>query len=104
LAPSATTRLPPLSLHDALPISRAQRLTSRSDPRIIPDIPAFYHCCARDGRTPLNGCPPLEESAWERRPSALRQRSGSRKRCLTRSEEHTSELQSPDHLVCRLLL
>src|SRR5258708_37611510 len=23
---------------------------------------------------------------------------------LTRSEEHTSELQSPDHLVCRLLL
>src|SRR5207244_13407771 len=28
----------------------------------------------------------------------LRQRSGAR------SEEHTSELQSPDHLVCRLLL
>src|SRR5207244_9903240 len=25
-------------------------------------------------------------------------------RALTRSEEHTSELQSPDHLVCRLLL
>src|SRR5258708_25374317 len=25
-------------------------------------------------------------------------------RCGTRSEEHTSELQSPDHLVCRLLL
>src|SRR5258708_28140633 len=24
--------------------------------------------------------------------------------CRTRSEEHTSELQSPDHLVCRLLL
>src|SRR5258708_15027346 len=24
--------------------------------------------------------------------------------CLARSEEHTSELQSPDHLVCRLLL
>src|SRR5258708_39826546 len=23
---------------------------------------------------------------------------------FTRSEEHTSELQSPDHLVCRLLL
>src|SRR5258708_9872064 len=28
-----------------------------------------------------------------------------RLRCRdTRSEEHTSELQSPDHLVCRLLL
>src|SRR5258708_26250253 len=24
--------------------------------------------------------------------------------CVCRSEEHTSELQSPDHLVCRLLL
>src|SRR5258708_8365188 len=24
--------------------------------------------------------------------------------CAQRSEEHTSELQSPDHLVCRLLL
>src|SRR5258708_18378884 len=24
--------------------------------------------------------------------------------CFSRSEEHTSELQSPDHLVCRLLL
>src|SRR5207244_10008519 len=24
--------------------------------------------------------------------------------CVRRSEEHTSELQSPDHLVCRLLL
>src|SRR5258708_10805911 len=27
-----------------------------------------------------------------------------RGRKLARSEEHTSELQSPDHLVCRLLL
>src|SRR5258708_15501321 len=26
------------------------------------------------------------------------------KRSVPRSEEHTSELQSPDHLVCRLLL
>src|SRR5258708_12276403 len=29
---------------------------------------------------------------------------GSRISALSRSEEHTSELQSPDHLVCRLLL
>src|SRR5947208_5020289 len=29
---------------------------------------------------------------------------GSRISSGTRSEEHTSELQSPDHLVCRLLL
>src|SRR5258708_16092417 len=26
------------------------------------------------------------------------------RKVLVRSEEHTSELQSPDHLVCRLLL
>src|SRR5258708_29102502 len=29
---------------------------------------------------------------------------GSKVRTTPRSEEHTSELQSPDHLVCRLLL
>src|SRR5258708_23664500 len=34
-------------------------------------------------------------------PDAVRQR---RRAVLDRSEEHTSELQSPDHLVCRLLL
>src|SRR5258708_27010013 len=33
-------------------------------------------------------------------PPRCRDRPGSRQR----SEEHTSELQSPDHLVCRLLL
>src|SRR5260364_9796 len=31
-------------------------------------------------------------------------RQGARGPALGRSEEHTSELQSPDHLVCRLLL
>src|SRR5215216_1990511 len=31
-------------------------------------------------------------------------RPGRRRRSRARSEEHTSELQSPDHLVCRLLL
>src|SRR5258708_18949314 len=30
--------------------------------------------------------------------------SSSARRGSSRSEEHTSELQSPDHLVCRLLL
>src|SRR5258708_26375601 len=29
---------------------------------------------------------------------------GTTRRRTSRSEEHTSELQSPDHLVCRLLL
>src|SRR5258708_27747784 len=41
------------------------------------------------------------------RPGACRHAGRSRVRDaarLQRSEEHTSELQSPDHLVCRLLL
>src|SRR5947208_13565846 len=41
-------------------------------------------------------------SACERRTSAPRRCSSSPRGW--RSEEHTSELQSPDHLVCRLLL
>src|SRR5207244_10560457 len=35
----------------------------------------------------------LSRAAWSERLGAI-----------ARSEEHTSELQSPDHLVCRLLL
>src|SRR5258708_14869020 len=39
--------------------------------------------------TPSSPSPPRRGRGWRR---------------LERSEEHTSELQSPDHLVCRLLL
>src|SRR5258708_20081410 len=38
------------------------------------------------------------------RPGADGRRTGSEYSIKSRSEEHTSELQSPDHLVCRLLL
>src|SRR5258708_22009412 len=37
-------------------------------------------------------------------PEGLRMRPSTRSLDRRRSEEHTSELQSPDHLVCRLLL
>src|SRR5438552_11118249 len=36
--------------------------------------------------------------------SLLRRLAGPESDAFERSEEHTSELQSPDHLVCRLLL
>src|SRR5258708_38568381 len=36
--------------------------------------------------------------------SQLIEEENKRRRLENRSEEHTSELQSPDHLVCRLLL
>src|SRR5258708_21269124 len=39
---------------------------------------------------------------WPKRPPISRP--GGSWPCTARSEEHTSELQSPDHLVCRLLL
>src|SRR5258708_12832012 len=49
--------------------------------------------------------------SWSRRPRRLRSAWRRRREGFpaprapaVRSEEHTSELQSPDHLVCRLLL
>src|SRR5207244_12152406 len=42
--------------------------------------------------------------SWFFRILADEQSEGRGKRDDARSEEHTSELQSPDHLVCRLLL
>src|SRR5258708_4196511 len=43
--------------------------------------------------------------AWRARSRARRAGASSRTKVpAPRSEEHTSELQSPDHLVCRLLL
>src|SRR5258708_24116625 len=47
-------------------------------------------------------------SAWSAARRSGQERAGSgaseRQPASHRSEEHTSELQSPDHLVCRLLL
>src|SRR5438876_11170693 len=73
---TATTEIYTLSLHDALPISGTRSSTTGS-PRTA---------CAR--------------SAARISPAASR----SSRSPSGRSEEHTSELQSPVHLVCRLLL
>src|SRR2546426_12470554 len=75
---TATTEIYTLSLHDALPISRHERRDG-----------AIGHLCAR-GRDAVR--------APARRAAAAAARVG------CRSEEHTSELQSPCNLVCRLLL
>src|SRR5258708_24607039 len=70
----------------------ASRLPSRAPP---------------DRRDTRRGDPPCA-AAPGRRSSCSTPRRGARSpaRCVPcpRSEEHTSELQSPDHLVCRLLL
>src|SRR5690348_18325309 len=70
----ATTEIYTLSLHDALPISRARHTIAR---------------CKMARELLLNTIPATVQNIYcENR----------------RSEEHTSELQSPVHLVCRLLL
>src|SRR5258708_27048199 len=72
---TATTEIYTLSLHDALPISV--------------DVEKVMHEFQEDDRNFL--LPPLGQALA---PDTY----------IDRSEEHTSELQSPDHLVCRLLL
>src|SRR2546430_10449342 len=72
---TATTEIYTLSLHDALPICYG--FISRSDDG--KDVFVHYSSISGDGFRTLN-------------------------QGQTRSEEHTSELQSQSNLVCRLLL
>src|SRR5690606_41793244 len=83
----APPELYPLPLHDALPI---YRIGGVSWVPLPPPNPP------RTCRSPKRLTGPLS-SAGRTAPSL---RSGS----ATRSEEHTSELQSRENLVCRLLL
>src|SRR5207244_12847375 len=83
----------PLSLHDALPICEEHR---RGDG----DLGALRRH-RRGARHPRLAVPPDDTGrpGVDDRTSCV-----VRWNCQPRSEEHTSELQSPDHLVCRLLL
>src|SRR2546429_8725294 len=81
---TATTEIYTLSLHDALPISGLVR--DRCGRQI-----AWHRACGTTLRLPKKQKRPGEEGHRH----AFR---------LGRSEEHTSELQSRLHLVCRLLL
>src|SRR2546421_12969529 len=75
---TATTEIYTLTLHDALPISAAGTIGARSDGSTTTSSPA--------ARARAISAAPL--------PVMI----------MTRSEEHTSELQSRSDLVCRLLL
>src|SRR3989454_9947880 len=86
---TATTEIYTLSLHDALPISPA---STRSGP---PGWRTAASCWGLSARVTLHS------RAGIRARIRLPLRSGP---AGTRSEEHTSELQSPCNLVCRLLL
>src|SRR5690606_40125875 len=84
-----------LSLHDALPISRV-RPSGRGS---APDRP-------RTDRARCPGRPRRARRSGRRSGSARAplRRGGEPGRARDRSEEHTSELQSRENLVCRLLL
>src|SRR3990170_8290145 len=69
----------------------------------------FFLMIRRPPRSTLFPYTTLFRSTRPRRAPSAGTTSGSRPRSRAggrsgRSEEHTSELQSPDHLVCRLLL
>src|SRR5258708_28553483 len=53
---------------------------------------------------PLTRLPTETRRMLTRPPNGATMRVNSKLSCADRSEEHTSELQSPDHLVCHLLL
>src|SRR3712207_8711037 len=93
---TATTEIYTLSLHDALPI-----LASRD---VVPVARRL-----RDRRRPAGPAPARAAGAvggaQRSFPGGGGARPGeSRARPARRSEEHTSELQSRQYLVCRLLL
>src|SRR5690606_40877512 len=90
----ASTEIYTLSLHDALPISCRARPGSRGGrPRRA--RPSRCGGGRARGRPP----PPSPPPACRCRPASCRRPPG-----RGRSEEHTSELQSRENLVCRLLL
>src|SRR5438552_5724121 len=85
----------PLPLHDALPIWLSMTPFAnnvRTMRRAMPD--------SRASLTSLD-CTPLSMSSSDVSDARL---TGTARRIVRRSEEHTSELQSPDHPVCRPLL
>src|SRR5256885_6834548 len=92
----APTEIYPLPLHDALPILRSSRRARRWPGTSCPPR-CPRRCARRAGPDPH----PRREAA---RPDPRRRRRAPAQCTRRRSEEHTSELQSPCNLVCRLLL
>src|SRR5207249_7385988 len=97
LPPPAPTPLPTLSLHDALPISHhPEPIVDHGVLPLHPIQPNRFQPDVGGVRAPAHR---HEDLVGLDLPSVLeRRRDGSR------SEEHTSELQSRFDLVCRLLL
>src|SRR5258708_8250351 len=86
---TATTEIYTLSLHDALPISERVPIPMELAPSFFGKLePSSVAGSKPEGEVTF--LLTIRVKYWVLGPM--------------RSEEHTSELQSPDHLVCRLLL
>src|SRR5690606_41879649 len=100
LTPPAPPKLYTLSLHDALPISMASRSRCAA---------ARPNCatatCVRKCLAPTGDCRGrIQPRTNSPRVACLRDSPCRSDVSRDRSEEHTSELQSRENLVCRLLL
>src|SRR5690348_18287748 len=99
---TATTAIYTLSLHDALPISawwRKRRAATPASARWSAAASAARRSMQRFLRCGRVGNLPQAHVCLRSCAGTCHDR-----RLQKRSEEHTSELQSPVHLVCRLLL
>src|SRR5258708_26517228 len=67
------------------------------------DLVTGVQTCALPISEPSTGLPTIEKNI-ARMPTLFDPAAQARGADIPRSEDHTSELQSPDHLVCRLLL
>src|SRR5207253_10955764 len=93
---TATTEIYTLSLHDALPIWEGEEIFKRLwNTRSMPGYSLNAVFLDRVLGSMSMADRDLRWTEWLRR---------ERSSILSRSEEHTSELQSRGHLVCRLLL
>src|SRR5690606_41431918 len=88
----ASTAVDTLSLHGALPIFRGRVVRGRGTPARALRVPALR---VGGGPALVDG---LDLLGQQRRVG------GDRESSAHRSEEHTSGLQSPEKIVCRLLL
>src|SRR5207244_13621001 len=94
----------PLSLHDALPISLELRpslgVQAHAPGQLVRVVEARERRGLR-GRAQVEGAPHLADRGRDRGGrDAVADAQAGEAEDLRRSEEYTSELQSPDHLVC----
>src|SRR3989449_7943653 len=97
----APTEFYPLPLHAALPIYRLPACLPPGFARSGPPPPRGHVAGEDGGRDPQHHGPERQLRPVRRPGGTVACRRG---QPLDRSEEHTSELQSRLHLVCRLLL